>query len=387
VINIVVNVYQPTFTGFKKKPSNLYVDKVIEYPYFLSGRYERFEYELSKFADGKYISDGLIDVKEASINVDFTRNIIATASITIKKNTEFNYHSDMIRIYYVLNDLYRYPLGTFHLSVPENASNNTTFIPSTIECFDKLIVLEQDKLEYTYVAEAGEKVTDLVINLIGDLQNEIIASDAVLTENLIYEAGKSKLSIINSLLKMINYQQIFADGLGTLRAIPWQAEYNIVWDFFDDENGLYMPAFNHKQDYSDIYNKVVVYTNNTTEDEEPLTAVKTLEDAGLDYLPFSYTNIGRYITKIFDSEAVEQSYLTERALRELKKMAELQETINYKHAFAVKRLDGMLYPGDCYKFRNNLNSLYADYLIESYTWTLKAGQMVNTKLKGIIKNV
>lgn len=358
------------------------------YEQFLGSRIEKFEYELLTFADNKYsTTDKLTTVKNGSINIDFSRPVIGTANVTMQKNNNINFHTDLLRIYYYLNNEYRYPVGTYFLTIPENKNSKTSYIENSIDCFDILLALEQDKLDESYVAEAGENIIELVEELITRtatwIAYDLVSCDEEIAENLCYEIGKSKLDVINSLLAMIGYYPLFANGYGKLIAKPWTSSYNIAWEFLDDENGLYLPDFNHLQDFSSIYNKAVVVTNSTTEDTEPLISSKTLEDINLD-LPFSYSNINRYITRIFDSEAVSQTYVDLRAERELRKMAEVQETINYKHAFVSKRDDGFIQPGDCYKFRNTQNNINATYRIDKMNWNLQAGSLINTMLRGVI---
>src|SRR4030042_3233349 len=111
-----------------------------------------------------------------------------------------------------------------------------------------------------------------------------------------YEIGRSKLFVINGLLNAVNYYPLFCSGSGTYMTKPWTNVENITWEFLDDENSIYSKELSQELDYSDLYNKVILVANQTESDTEPLVSILTMEDVDLSDHPFSYTNIGRYVT-------------------------------------------------------------------------------------------
>ena len=79
-----------------------------------------------------------------------------------------------------------------------------------------------------------------------------------------------------------------------------------------------------------------------------------------------------------------QSYVNLRAIRELRKMLEIEEAINYRHAFVTSRLnDGIPWQGDSYRFKNTKMEIDKTYKIVSQSYDLKAGVSVNTMIKGV----
>jgi hypothetical protein len=381
-------------TTFGARILNEYTSQKKQLPeniHFYKDRKETFYYELLKYdeeIEDYKVVDLLKNVSYASINHDFDRNVIGQLDlqITSQDMIDFEYLKDMIRPWIIINDEYYYCLGTYYL----NSNNNSFgdgFINKNITCFDRLITLNDDKLEFSYVAEKDDNIIDLVKNLIETMGNgfnyNIPNSDANLTENLNYEIGRSKLFIINSLLNMANYKQLYCNAFGVFCSEEWNIDYNILFNFKNDFLGLYLPEFNYNINFSDIYNKVVININTALEGEENLISILTMEDLEMENHPFSYTNIGRYITKYIESEAVTQEYIDLRAKREMYKMLEIENSINFKHPFV-----GLPIYGDGFIFENDkIENIDNRCLINNFTYNLKAGSMYNTYMKGLIKHV
>jgi len=367
-------------------------EKVSIEDVLIGSRIEIFKYERLTLQGGLYKHYEWLDdyIETGNVKIDFTRDVIGSASFTMLEYEDMNYITDLIRPWYsVLYDgiEYNFPIGTYMLLTPERVSDGKS-ITRTIQAYDLLYALEQDKTTESSYYEAGETVTDIIKDLldsVGDwVQYSIPDSTEVLSENMTYELGKSKLFIINSLLNTINYYPLWATGNGIYRSIPWSDNQSVIWTFEDNENSLYESGITHNIDYSDIYNKVVVIAGQLVIDTEPLIKVWTFEDEGLEDHPLSYTSIGRYIVKRFDSEAVSQDYVDARARRELLKMLEFNEAVNYNHAFVTGRFtDGIPYQGDCFAFKNTLLDIDTIYKIQSQSWDLKVGSMVNSLIRRI----
>jgi hypothetical protein len=360
---------------------------------FKTNRLESFEFELLSLNNERYENAGWVTdyvIKNSgNINIDFTRDVIGTFNCNIRNNTDINYLSDLIRPWYVLNDTYRFPLGTYMLSSPKKKSDSK-LVTRPIQGYDLLLALEQDKMINSYTIEAGTNVItaiETLLYIVGAnlwVNADITPSDEILSTDVSYELGKSKLFIINSLLNMINYYPLWADGKGVFRSIPWTNEPNVTYSFIDDNLSIYTPNIELTLDYTNMYNRVVIINNQLVQDTQPLYKVWTFEDENLESHPLSYSSLGRYITKIFQSEAVSQDYVDLRARRELLKMLEIEESVKYNHAFISSREnDGLPWQGDCYRFKNSLLDVDSIYKMEVFTYNLKVGNLVNTQIKRI----
>jgi hypothetical protein len=356
------------------------------------GGKEYFTHELLTLSSGVYKHSQWITnyVEDASINLDFDNSIISSARFNIKHIEDINYLSDLIKPYYnfITNGItYQIPLGLYMLLSPTRRTDGK-IVTRNIEGYDLLKALDQDKTIVSKSFSSGENVVSIIedlINSIGSWVNyDIKPSTETLSEDISYELGKSTLFIINSLLNMINYYPLWVDGNGVYRAIPWNSTPNVIHEFIDNDLSLYEEDVELTVDYADIYNLVVIINNQLEEDTEPLYKVWTFEDEGLSAHPFSYTNIGRYIPKIFDSEAVSQDYVDLRARRELRKMLEIEEAVNYNHAFVTSRLDdGIPWQGDAYRFKNTNLDIDYIYRIIGQSYDLKTGVTVKSNIRRV----
>jgi hypothetical protein len=353
------------------------------------GGQEYFKYELLSlnsagyYQHNRFITDYVIDGR---ITIDFTRNIISGATFNIKDIDDINYLSDLIKPWYCING-YEFPLGHYMLLSPNKLLDGKT-VTRYITGYDLLYALEQDKEVTSITFESGENVIEIIESLLDEVgywvNYQIQPCDEVLPENVSYELGKSKLFIINSLLNMINYNPLWVNGSGVFMGVPWSESPNIVHEFIDNNLSLYESNVNLSVDYSNMYNRVVVVSSQLTQDTAPLYKDWTMEDEGLSSHPFSYTNINRYVTKIVNSEATSQDYVDLRAKKEIREMLQIEESVNYPHAFVSSRLnDGIPYNGDCFRFKNEKLNLDSIYKIEKQQIYLNIGTTVESTIRRV----
>jgi hypothetical protein len=387
--------YDPTSTKLTityKPPEEVTLNDVFD-----ESRVESFEYEkLSLDSNGEYIHDSYLDNyvnPGGNISINFDRDIIGSININLHDDADFDYISDVIRPWYVItyNEIdYKFPLGTYLLFSPKRQSDGN-FVERPAYGYDLLYALDQDKITASITYDEGEIVTDIIEDILDNVGSwvkyNIPSSSETLVEDASYEIGRSKLFIINSLLKKINYYPLWASGLGIFRSIPWSEVYTKSWTFEDNNKSLYLPGVLQTINYTDVYNRVIIVARQLTADTEPLYKSLTFEDIDMDDYPLSYTSIGRYITKVFYSEATSQSYVDSRAERELRKMTEIEESITYKHAFVSGRFgDGLPYQGDAFRFKNELLGISNDYKIENMKIRLDTGKVVNSKIRRVISD-
>jgi hypothetical protein len=357
---------------------------------FDNGGLETFKFELLTLQNDMYKHSQFITnyVENANIKMDFEQDIITGADFEIKHLSEINYLKDLIKPWYCLTVdgvTYEIPLGHYMLLSPTK-NLNTGNVSRKISGYDLLKALDQDKTLVSQTFSEGTNVVSAIESLLDSVGTWVIyniePSDETLSEDISYELGRSKLFIINSLLNMINYYPLWVSGNGVYRGIPWSPTPNIAHIFEDNNRSLYEDNINLDVDYSDGYNIVKIIVNQLQQDTPPLEATLSMEDEGLAGHPFSYTSIGRYVTKIFQSEAVSQDYVDLRARRELRKMLELEEAISYKHAYITPRLtDGIPWQGDAYRFKNTDLGLDYIYKIVKQSYKLTPGVSVKSIIR------
>lgn len=355
---------------------------------FTGNRYETWKFEKLSLVNGEFVHNGYITeyVEDASISIDFTRNIIGTAKFKIDDSVDLDYLSDRIKVYYVLSG-YEIPLGVYMLLSPAQHFK-ICYVDRDVQGFDQLKALDDDILETSLTYDSGEVIVDkikTVLESVGSwVKYNIEPSSETLQMPISFPMDKSKLFIINSLLSMINYYPLWVSGNGIFRAMRWSDAQNVTWEFKEDNVNLYEPDVLRNVEYSGGYNKVIVIANQFVAGTEPLYKEWTMEDEGIESHPFSHTNTGRYVPKIFELEAASQDIVDLMARREIRKMLEKSETLDYPHAFITSREnDGLPYQGDHYLFKNTELNIYATYKIIKQDWSLNVGQSVYSKIRRV----
>lgn len=227
-----------------------------------------------------------------------------------------------------------WPLGVYLASAPVEGHTASGVKVWTVELLDKLVVLEQDKVDGSYSLAAGTVVTDAVeavIESAGETHHAITASTETLAAGQVWPAGTPKLRIINDLLASINYFSLRANGFGQYVSEPWRdPKYRArAWDFRDGQAAIHLPDFTVDADFASIPNKVVQLSI-ATGDEEALVGVALNTDPTS---PFSYQARGnRWIVDTpLPVEATSQTVVTAQALRSLYAQAQRQARLQLEH--------------------------------------------------------
>jgi len=361
---------------------------------FDNGGKRFFEYELLTLSNGTYQHSQFITdyVDRGAINIDFTRDVISGADFNILETEDLNinYLTDLIKPWLNFQplfstEIYKIPLGHYMLLSPNidyDGKSKTRFIQG----FDLLKALDIKTTE-SYSFPVGTNVIGAIESLLNDIGSwvnyQITPSDAVLGEDVSYQLGRSVLFIINSLLNMINYYPMFVTGNGVYKAIPWNANPNILHEFIDNDVSLYESRIRKNVDYTNYYNEVIVINNLIQEDTPALYKKLTMEDIGLQDHPFSYTSTLKRKPEVFQSEAVSQDYIDLRAERELRKMLEIEESISYYHDFVSRLSDGIPWQGDSFRFKNNNLNVDEVYKIVSMTYNLDVNMTINSTIRRV----
>jgi hypothetical protein len=174
-----------------------------------------------------------------------------------------------------------------------------------LELHDKATVLDQDHLDGSFTASATVPVLTTVAQVIASA-GETIAVDTADTRTLVspmvWDAGTSKLQVVNDLLDALTYNSLWVDGQGNFRATPYvrpvdrpisyEVLTGITRDLIDGPTSIYRPDWTRDLDSYGVPNKVVAVESGTG-DAPPLVGTVTNEDPTS---PYSYQARGRWIT-------------------------------------------------------------------------------------------
>ncbi|MEX1078876.1 MAG: hypothetical protein WED09_07195 [Homoserinimonas sp.] len=260
-----------------------------------------------------------------------------------------------IRPVLVVEGLPELPLGVYVVTASPEAWSDTgrTF---QLELHEKSTVLDQDAVEESFTADAVTPVLD-VVKAVVESAGERISVDGsdtrTLTSPLVWDAGTSKLSIVNDLLSALNYNSLWMDGEGAFRATPYErpASRSIRYAMLNDEDGnrlvrelihgdesIYSPEWNRDRDTYGVPNKVVAVQSGTGEGE-PLSGSAMNENPES---PFSYQTRGRWIVRPLggvevpdysgevDPIAATEAFLDAKALQSLIASSAVQAAVSVK---------------------------------------------------------
>lgn len=271
-----------------------------------------------------------------------------------------------------------WPIGIF---IPASPSTQYGIAgrAGSIELYDKTHILDQDRVEKTFVASAGTTATTLVRSIItgaGEKKIALTDSTATLRKAIAWEAGTSKLQIVNDLLDSINYFSIWCDGYGAFRADPYDSPASRMnqFGFVDDSKGIYLPDFTHTADAFDVPNKVLCIAQGDG-DSPALTAVATNTDPNN---PYSQPYRGRWIVRVEESvEASNQTILNGIANRFLSEGQQVGSTYQIKHAPIDLR------PNDAVGFRRDSEDIDIKATVESIEYSMEPGSLCSTTIREV----
>lgn len=189
-----------------------------------------------------------------------------------------------------------WPVGTYLLTSP--TENHTAFgVSYDVGLLTKMNVISEDTVEDRYSLPAGTLVVPTVVALIestGETRIAVTDSESELTAGLTWEAGTSKLTIINDLLQAAGYWSLWCDGSGLFRVEPYAdpASRPVSFEFAHGEQSLHFPEWGREQNHTSVPNRFVAIGQGD-EENPPLVGVATNEDPSS---PYSYQARGRWIT-------------------------------------------------------------------------------------------
>lgn len=344
------------------------------------GRLSKYRFELCS-RTGVFLGT-LSSVVGGELTKNAFRAIRTGGTIELSENTssEIDFLNDRIKIFYCLwvdGEWVEWPLGEFLLASPTRKKSGVMKNRS-IEVYDKILILQQDCRDDTFVVPAGTVVTTVVKDVIestGEKSISMTDSTAETRHDWIWEPGTSALEIVNDLLSSINYFGVWVDGYGSFRVEPYVRleQRTLVWTFFDDSESLYTPEISVDEDFFFIPNKVILVCSDP-ETEISASAVNVDPKS-----PFSYQNRGRWITDYREGEeASSAEVLEEKAKRILEQSMQVVEKVEIQHPWLPIEVN------DAVMFRNSDLTLSSRYSVVEQKISLSATELVNTVLRRIV---
>lgn len=257
----------------------------------------------------------------------------------------------------VIEGLPENPLGVFLVSSATESWEATGRVWS-LELLDRCTVPQQDAFDQSYSVPAGALILQQVRSILASAGEDIVIdeSSTLATANgMAWEAGISKLNIINDLLDMAGFNALWMDGYGNFKATPrvLPADRSITYELLnvprelrDGDQSIYTPDWTRDRDSFQVPNKVIAVQAAGGGDEEALIGTWTNEDPSS---PYSYPARGRWIPHVLDSvecpEGTAQeivAFLEKRAQATLIQMSSVQAQVRVTHLPIPARVSDVL---------------------------------------------
>lgn len=239
------------------------------------------------------IGDVTNHVVSCSIDMNMTADINRTAKFTFLDNGVIDFTNDRIQpwCYLTGTDTNGWPLGIFLLSSGQKYTTAAGVALRDVDGYDQNLVLKQDvdggplgTPGTRYTIPAGTRYTTAIQNLLNAYSGHGLATNNVSTAStatavtaIDWNPGTPTLTIVNDLLKAINYYTLYFDELGVAQAQPYitPANRSSQFSYASDRTSIMYEDANRTADLFNVPNQwtrvvslpdrsvlVATYTNN-----------------------------------------------------------------------------------------------------------------------------
>lgn len=264
-------------------------------------------------------------------------------------------------------------LGVFLLSAPTRSYGEAG---STwdVDLSSPLALPDADCVDRTYVVKAGSNLVDVAAGLLRDTGLErlsITPSTATASSDIVYDPGKSKLTIANELLSAAGYWSAHPDGKGQVHLDPYvrPAARGVAYDFREGAKAIHLPEWERELDAASVPNKVILVSEGS-QDKAALVGVATNEDPASAY---SFQARGRWIVETQTGvEAANQESIDSQARRRLIDVSTPSASITIQH------MPVPLQPNQVAGFSSQGHT--AQGVVKEIEYSLDSTALVKTKL-------
>jgi len=282
---------------------------------------------------------------------------LEAAAAGLLRIADLKLESVRLRPVCIIQGLPENPLGVFLVTAAAENWEATGRVWS-LELLDKCTVPAQDLVDQSYAVPAGALILQTVKSILASCGEYIAINESVTlatSTGMVWEAGTSKLKIINDLLDVAGYNALWMDGYGNFMVTPrvLPADRSILYEVLgvarelrDGAQSIYEPTWNRQRDSFEVPNKVIAVQAAGGEDTAALVGQWTNEDPAS---PYSYVARGRWITYVLDSvetpegtEAETIAFLQQRARTTLIQMSAVQAQVKVTHLPIPVRVSDVL---------------------------------------------
>lgn len=227
----------------------------------------RYEYEIVDRTDHTI---GFLSKGSGAISYDSSREIMRTANFDFLKTEilDINMVDERIKPYFCLkmpSGWLRYPLGIFVIEKAEAYNDGSRTV--NVNGYDFGILLQSDRIDERLYIPAGALYTNQIEKHVRKLLKnvEVQGANATVKIDSEYEIGTSRITIVNDLLKAINYSPVHFDQNGTAICAKYvfpEAKKTEL-KYITDKDSIINDGIERGSDIFDIPNKFIRYTENS----------------------------------------------------------------------------------------------------------------------------
>lgn len=281
---------------------------------------------------GDHVVRRLDGVTGGSITLSNSTRLRASGSLNLTEACgPIDWMTQRVRIDYTANGQ-TWGLGVFLLSAPARTYNEMGSTWS-VDLSSPLAVPDADCVDSTFTVKAGSNLVGMVADILYESGLEhlsVTPSQAVATSDMIYDPGKSKLTIVNELLSAAGYWSAHPDGAGQIHLDPYvrPTARGVAYDFREGAHSIHLPEWEREQDMAAVPNKVV-FVSQGSADKAGLVGMAVNDDPSS---PYSYPSRGRWVVETRTGvEAADQESITAQARRRLIDVSTPSAAITLQH--------------------------------------------------------
>jgi len=335
--------------------------------------HRRAYYRVTLLDAGDRVIRRLDGVTGGNITLSNSTRLRASGSLNLTEACgDIDWMTNRARIEYTANGQ-SWGLGVFLLSVPTRSYSEVGSTWS-VDLSSSLAVPDADCVDSTFTVKAGTNLVDLGADILYESGLErlsITPSSAVASSDMIYDPGKSKLTIVNELLSAAGYWSAHPDGAGQIHLDPYvrPAARGVAYDFREGAHAIHLPEWEREQDMAAVPNKVV-FVSQGSADKASLVGVAVNDDPSS---PYSYPSRGRWIVETRTGvEAADQESINSQARRRLIDVSTPSAAITLQH------MPVPIMPNQVVGFTSQGHT--AKGVVKEIEYTLDPTALVKTKL-------
>ena len=312
---------------------------------------------------------------QGKLTLDASQPIQRGGKINVIDDGETNWIAHRLQVWYMRQGSPDTSLGIYIPTAPV-VENRTGMRTLPLEIHDKTLIYNDDELDDYFYVNYSDVVTDRIKQLIestGETKYSITASPLTMNDFLVWEPGITKLEVINTLLKYINYNNLWVDDFGTTMVTPYMAPMDrpLARTFAKGPTAIHKSNWKLSRELDKIPNKVILKTAGSG-DEEGMRAFAQNNDPNS---PYSVPSVGRVIARTEAVDAESPAILQQLADRRLLELSEVYGIIEVEHLMVPLSL------GNRVRFISDSIDITA--IVETMDINLKPGSLVNGTWKEI----